>query len=64
MEICARIKVLRNFWFRLVLGVVLHTESISGIRFAIGVILGDLRTVEVVKTSSAGSSMCTVDKKA
>ena len=57
-----KIKFLRNFWFKLVLGVVLHTESIYGIRFAIRVILGELCAVEVVKTTSAGSSICPVDK--
>ena len=35
-------KVLRNIRFKLVLGVVLHAESISGTRFAIRVILGGL----------------------
>jgi len=40
----------------------LHAESISGIRFAIRVILGELWAVEVVKTTSAGSSICPVDK--
>jgi len=62
MEILAKIKVLRNFRFKLVLGVVLHAESISSIRFAIRVILGELYAVEVVKTTSATSSICPVDK--
>jgi len=56
------IKVLRNFRFKLVLGVVLHAEYIPGIRFAIRVIRGELYAVEVVKTTSAGSSMCSVNK--
>jgi len=55
-------KVLRNFGFKLVIVVVLHAESITGIRFAIRVILGELCAVEVVKTTSAGSSICPVDK--
>jgi len=38
----AKIKVLRNFRFKLVLGVVLHAESIPGNYFAIIVILGEL----------------------
>jgi len=57
-------KVFRNYWFKLVLTVVLHAESLSGIRFAIRVILGNLRAVEVVKTTSPCSSICTVDKDA
>jgi len=55
-------KAIRTFRFKLVLGVVLHAESISGIRFAIRVTLGELYTVEVVKTTSAGSSTPAVDK--
>jgi len=58
-----KIKVLRNFRFKLVLVVVLHPESISGIHFAFDVILGELLAVEVVKTTSAGSSICPVDRK-
>jgi len=42
MEILAKIKVLRNFRFKLVLVVVLHAESIPGIRFAIRIKLGEL----------------------
>jgi len=61
MEILAKIKVLRNFPFKLVLQVVLHAESIPGIRLAIRVILGKLLAVEVVITISAGSSPCPVD---
>ena len=62
MEICEKIKDFRYFRFKLVVLVVLHAESISGIRFAIRVILGELCAVEVVKTTSAGSSICSVDK--
>jgi len=62
MEIGAKIKVLRKFRLKLVLEVVLHAESISGIRFAIRVILGELWAVEVVKTTFAGSSICPVNK--
>ena len=57
-----KIKFLRNFQFKLVLGVVLHAKSISGICFAITVISGELWAVEVVKTTSVGSSICPVDK--
>ena len=62
MEIRAKIKVLRNFRFTLVLVVVLHAESISGIPFAIRVIPGELKAVEVVKITSSGSSIYLVDK--
>jgi len=55
-------KVLGNFRFKLVLGVVLHVESISGIRFATRDMLGSLWAVEVVRTTSAGSSTCGVNK--
>jgi len=54
--------VLRNFRFKLALRVVLHAESISGISYAIRGILGGLWAVEVVKTASAGSSICPVNK--
>jgi len=57
-------KSFRNFGFKLVLGVVLHAESISGIRFAMMFVLGELRAVEVVKTTSAGSTKYTNDKNA
>jgi len=44
------------------LGVALHDESISGIRFVIRVKLGELWAIEVVKTTSVGSSICPIDK--
>ena len=55
-------KVLRNFRTKLVLGIVLPTESISGIRFAIRVILGELWVVYVVKITSAGFRESPVNK--
>jgi len=54
--------VLRNFRFKLVLRVVWQAETISGISYAIRGILGWLWAVEVVKTASAGSSICPVNK--
>jgi len=59
-----KIKVVRRLWFLLDLGVVIHAESNYGTRSAIGVILGELRSVKVVKTTSAVSSICPVDKSA
>jgi len=42
MEMRAKIKVFRNIRVKLVLGVHLHAESISGIRFVIRVTMGGL----------------------
>ena len=55
-------KVLKNFRYKLVLVVVLDAKCISGVRLAIRVILGELLAIDVVNTTSAGSSICPVDK--
>jgi len=54
-----KIKVLRNFRFKLALEVVLQADFISRINFGIRVTLGGLLVVEVVKTTSASSSIYT-----
>jgi len=56
--------VCRNFRFKMVSKGFLQAKSISRIRFAIRVILGELWAVKVVTNTSAGSFTCLVDKSA